>query len=280
VTNEKAFAGYLLYAYGVDGPLLRSGGEPSNISGFQSRGAEILPLRRSGGYEAEVKGNYNREGWLVGLGDDEWWRATNLRRDKADLYSIAHHEIGHALAFNGVNPRFRDARRDGAFRDDRLRVHLEKDKDPAVDSSDHFPGTIDPASLRGAFGNEYHGRVPRGRWLITRADLIAARAVGYHLRATSALAPLAFETDALPPATAGASYTASLHATGGIPAYHWQVIEGSLPPGLALDPFTGELLGTPERPGAFDLTIRVRDSEEQPRNAGPSRRLRLDIIKY
>ena len=106
VTNEEAYTGYRLYAYGIDSPLLRSGGEPSRLGGFQAQGGKALPLRRSGGYEAEVKGNYNRKGWLVGLGDAEWWRATNLGDVANDLYSIAHHEIGHALVFNPANSRF------------------------------------------------------------------------------------------------------------------------------------------------------------------------------
>ena len=106
VTNEAAYTGYRLYAYGIDSPLLRSGGEPSRLGGFQSQGGEALPIRRSGGYEAEVKGNYNRKGWLVGLGDPEWWKATNLGDVASDLDSIAHHEIGHALVFNPANTRF------------------------------------------------------------------------------------------------------------------------------------------------------------------------------
>ena len=41
------------------------------------------------------------------------------------------------------------------------------------------PGTVDPASRRGAFGHEYHGEMPHGRWLITKLDLLCARAVGF-----------------------------------------------------------------------------------------------------
>ena len=58
--------------------MLRSGGEPSRLGGFQSQAGKAMPIHRSGGFEAEVKGNYNRKCWLVGLSDTEWWRATNL----------------------------------------------------------------------------------------------------------------------------------------------------------------------------------------------------------
>ncbi len=37
VTNEKPYTGYLLYAYGIDSPLLRSGGEPSPWGALQSQ---------------------------------------------------------------------------------------------------------------------------------------------------------------------------------------------------------------------------------------------------
>ena len=200
VTNEKPYTGYLLHAYGIDSPLLRSGGEPSRWGGFQSQDGRSLPIRRSGGYEAEIKGNYNQKGWIVGLGDAEWWRATNLGDVENDLYSIAHHEIGHALVFNPGHLRFEVAKLRGRLRDERVSNYLGAE--PAIDQSDHLAGSIDPASLRGAFGNEYHGRMPRGRWLITKLDLLCALAIGYRLRATSAFAPLTLRTETLPEGSA------------------------------------------------------------------------------
>ena len=272
VANGEEYAGYLLHAYGIDGGLLRSGGEPSMRGGFQSRGGASLPIRRSGGLEVEVKGNYNRAGWLVGLADADWWKATNLGGVPNDLDSIVHHEIGHALAFNPANPR---VQRDAPLRDEALRAYLGAD--PRVDRSDHLAGVIDPASLRGAFGNEYHGRMPKGRWLITKLDLLCARAIGYPLRATSAFAPLTIAEEQLPGGAVTAPYPARLRASGGIPAYHWEVVAGSLPAGLALDSFSGEVRGTPEHAGAFAFTVRVRDYDE--REPGPTRAFRIEITR-
>jgi hypothetical protein len=276
VRNERGYTGYLLYAYGIDGAQVRSGGEPSRLGGFQRRGDTALPIRRSGGYEAEIKGNYNTKGWLVDLGDAEWWRSTNLGDVPNDLESIAHHEIGHALIFNPANTVFAAAKLLGRLSDDRLRAYLGSD--PKIDASDHLPGTIDPASLHGAFGNEYHGRTPYGRWQITKTDLLCARAVGYRMRETSAFAPVVLQTDSLPDATRAAPYTAKLRATGGIPFYHWEVTDGSLPEGLSLDPFTGELRGTPERPGTSEFTVRVRDYDVK--SIGVRRKLRLRIADH
>jgi hypothetical protein len=203
VANVHEYQGYLLYAYGIRNPLLpsgsaisrastllkrdsafrliRSGGEPSPYGGFQvSRGVK-KPIRRSGGLEIEVQGNYNTLGWVVTLSDGEWWKAANLGDAATDLYSIAHHEIGHALIFNPNNTLIK---RGEMLKDERVRAYLGSS--PALSQSDHLEGVIDPASLHGAFGNEYHGRMPRGRWLITKLDLLCASAIGYELRETSA----------------------------------------------------------------------------------------------
>jgi len=273
VTNEKPYAGYLLYAYGIDSPLLRSGGEPSRWGGLQSQAGRSLPIRRSGGYEAEIKGNYNRKDWIVDLGDTEWWRATNLGGVANDLYSIAHHEIGHALVFNPGHLRFGVEKLRGRLRDEQVRNYLGGE--PAIDRSDHLAGAIDPASLCGAFGNEYHGRMPRGRWLITKLDLLCAQAIGYKLRATSAFAPLTLRTETLPEAVVMHPYTAMLCAEGGLPGYDGAVLQGSLPDGVSLDSFSGELRGIPERLGVCEFTVRVRDSNEH--EPGRSRQCRLKV---
>ena len=125
VTNKEEYQGFLLYAYGIRNELVRSdsaipaawrslkrepavrpnsvGGEPSPYGGFQVAAGKAKAIRRSGGLEVQVQGNYNTLGWLVTLSDGDWWKAANLGDAAADLYSIAHHEIGHALIFNPNN---------------------------------------------------------------------------------------------------------------------------------------------------------------------------------
>jgi hypothetical protein len=53
-----------------------------------------------------------------------------------------------------------------------------------IDRSDHLDGVIDPESGQGAFGYEYHGNIPRERWIPTKLDLLYAQEVGYTLRRT------------------------------------------------------------------------------------------------
>jgi hypothetical protein len=64
----------------------------------------------------------------------------------------------------------------------------------------------------------------------------------------------------LPDATAGLPYTRSLSAAGGVPPYVWTVKTGSLPPGLALDPASNAITGTPSANGAFAFTLQVADA--------------------
>jgi hypothetical protein len=292
ITNAKEYKGYLLYAYGIRNELLnrdfpipagwrllrrdpaarsiRSGGEPSPYGEFQVSGGKVTPIRRSGGLEIEVQGNYNTRGWLVKLEDRDWWQATNQGDAQNDLYSIAHHEIGHALIFNPNNPM---VKRDDKLENEQVRAYLGKS--PVVSKSDHLEGVVDPVSLHGAFGNEYHGRMPRGLWLITKLDLLCARAVGYELRDTSAFRPLACSSESLPRGSVTALYSAYLQVTGGIPFYNWEIIAGALPDGLSLNSFTGEIRGTPRRAATSDFTVRVRDYSEN--GAGATRRVRLEI---
>ncbi len=270
VTNTQVYKGFLLYAYGIKSDLLRSGGEPSPFGEFQTSGDQSLPIRRSGGLEIEVQGNYNTRGWLASRSDDDWWKATNLRDVPNDLYSIAHHEIGHALIFNPNNRRIERGKK---IDSKRLRAYLGSD--PVLNNSDHLETVVDPASLRGAFGNEYHGNMPAGRWLITKLDLLCAEAIGYELRATTGFLPLAILTDQLPPATLGRNYSARIEAASGVPIYHWDIIKGVLPEGLGLDAFTGQISGVPKSHGTWDFTVRLRDYSDN--KAGQQRSFTLEV---
>jgi hypothetical protein len=255
ITNAAPYTGTLLYTYGINGPEHRSGGDPSSAGKPQIANGRALPLRRSGEVVVQIDGNFNTLGWAKPITDEQWWKATNLGVVQNDLYSVVHHEMGHALFFN---PTISSFRRDGKLRDSYLAGYYGSD--PTTDIHDHFPKTIDPESLRGVFGNEYNGRTPYGRWLITKFDLLAAHAVGYQLPRTAPFLPLKIETTSLPRAQVGKPYHASLAASGGIPFYDWQIAAGSsLPDGITLNRFTGEISGTAQRPGPYPLKVEVRD---------------------
>ncbi len=64
----------------------------------------------------------------------------------------------------------------------------------------------------------------------------------------------------LPAGTAGSSYSVTLAATGGTPPYTWAA--SGLPGGLALDPATGTISGTPSAGGNFQFGVTVSDTQK------------------
>ena len=104
----------------------------------------------------------------------------------------------------------------------------------------------------------------------------ATDAAGYQATAVLAIA-IAACTSCAPPPTGGATvtitnadlpngtvraaYTARLSASGGTPPYAWSIGAGTLPAGLALDPSTGTISGTPASAGWSNFfTIQAQDS--------------------
>ena len=90
----------------------------------------------------------------------------------------------------------------------------------------------------------------------------AGRTASLALTITVALAdvsvPLAHQT--LPAAVRGTPYSASVTAVGGTGSYGFAVTVGTLPDGLALNPQTGAITGTPTQVETRDFTITIVDS--------------------
>ncbi len=81
------------------------------------------------------------------------------------------------------------------------------------------------------------------------------------------ISPLAIATISLPNGTVGVPYSATLTATGGVSPYTWNTSSGNLPDGLALNPATGAISGTPTASGTENFAVTVKDSEETPETA-------------
>lgn len=81
---------------------------------------------------------------------------------------------------------------------------------------------------------------------------------------------VSISTAALSNGVVGAAYSDELTASGGDDVYVWAVSDGSLPEGLALDPATGVVSGTPSKDGAFSFTIKVTSGAKTPATAGMS----------
>jgi hypothetical protein len=93
----------------------------------------------------------------------------------------------------------------------------------------------------------------------TVADANSATASQAFTLAINFAALVVATASALPSGTAGAAYSQTLSAAGGVPPYQWQVTSGSLPPLLALSS-GGVIAGTPTTPGAWSFTVSVTDS--------------------
>jgi Putative Ig domain len=73
--------------------------------------------------------------------------------------------------------------------------------------------------------------------------------------------PLVIQTVSLPKAYIRAAFVAQLEARGGVPPFHWEVSDGSLPPGIFLNS-DGKLEGTASGAGEFFFTVKVIDSSK------------------
>jgi hypothetical protein len=71
--------------------------------------------------------------------------------------------------------------------------------------------------------------------------------------------PLKISTTTLPVAHPGKEYRETLSATGGSGERSWSLASGTLPRGLSLDSFSGDLAGYPVEEGSSTFTIKVTD---------------------
>lgn len=100
------------------------------------------------------------------------------------------------------------------------------------------------------------GRGARPRlWL---AALLAALLVACSGEIAAPGEPLRLLGDALPPAFLGEPYSQPVQAVGGLRPFTYQLADGALPPGLALD--AGSIRGTPVELGDYRFTVQVSDA--------------------
>jgi hypothetical protein len=82
----------------------------------------------------------------------------------------------------------------------------------------------------------------------------------------------------LPSGAVGTAYTIPLSSTGGTPPLSWSVVSGTLPVGLALNPSTGQISGTPTTAGTSTFTIRVQDSGTVPQSDQKQFSLAVNLV--
>jgi Putative Ig domain len=75
----------------------------------------------------------------------------------------------------------------------------------------------------------------------------------------SVLPALTVTSSSAPAATLGTSYSLALSAQGGSGTRTWSIASGQLPPGLALNPASGAISGSPSAAGVYGFRVRVSD---------------------
>ncbi|WP_405021653.1 putative Ig domain-containing protein (plasmid) [Kitasatospora sp. NBC_00070] len=125
-----------------------------------------------------------------------------------------------------------------------------------VTFTDNGDGTADLAGTPSA-GSE--GSYP---FTLTATNTVGSADQAFTLTVVTSGA-LAISTSALPDAQVDVPYSAAVAAGGGTPPYTWSITAAALPPGLSLDPATGDVTGTPSAPGSTALTFQVTDTDGQ-----------------
>ena len=88
---------------------------------------------------------------------------------------------------------------------------------------------------------------------------VAGTTAGPDLYLASSGQALTVLTGALAGEQQGIYDAQALQAAGGTPAYTWALASGSLPPGMSLDPDSGQISGIPTQAGAYLFTVAVTD---------------------
>jgi hypothetical protein len=87
---------------------------------------------------------------------------------------------------------------------------------------------------------------------------------------------LSISTSSLLDNYVGSAYSQNLMASGGLPPYNWQVVNGTLPAGLSLNANTGAITGSLSTVGSITFSVRVTDTG----NATAVKDLSITVFKF
>ena len=119
----------------------------------------------------------------------------------------------------------------------------------------------DPNYLHGV-GNHVAVTDPNGDtyYVDCAAQVVVGNYIGAQMAGFAAAAPLGL-IDHLQDGEFNALYTPRTVIVGGNTPFDITITDGNLPPGLAIDPPSGVLMGTPTAGGSFGFTVHVTDAD-------------------
>jgi hypothetical protein len=264
-TNSVAYKGYYLFAYGNSnaGPCVCSTGFP-NRDLLQTKNGVEVPIFRIGGLHLNLLGQAFETpptGWEVLSPYENWTQQDYIG---TDMYTLAQHEIGHAMVFEN-SPLFLEAQQRLGFTSPALTAYYPDEVVPLFPNSlSHVIGVLDPASQVPPYGGGVDEEVmPIGRPLVTKLDILIMESVGYPIRDNGVTRPLSLSADQSFNGTLDSTFQVQLTGNGGIPVYHYEMTAGVLPMGITFDVKTGMLSGAAKEIGEFPVTFQVKDYDER-----------------
>lgn len=270
VENDKPFRGLWIFMRSFGGPY--STGYPSANGRHHTIDGKTLPgpLHRSGALLFHVD---KAKPIVASIKDRDWYRADPHK--VTDLYSICMHEFGHAIVYASQCVRM-NRYKEGGFRTAHRVIDYQGVPVP-LDDSYHIPADRQFWDRISGQNGGWDSVFPVRRWMITKLALLHAAEAGWPLREIGPFLPAEIVTKRLPPARRGSPYTARVQANGGgVPFYHWSVLNGALPQGLTIDTFTGTIAGTPlDASESRTFTVELKDYD--PRSTPKTAVLRIDV---
>ncbi|WP_433003567.1 Ig domain-containing protein [Kribbella sp. CA-294648] len=258
-TNNAAYNGMYVHFRGIQRPY--STGFPSTNGRYHTRNGVRVPGPIHRSIATILEYDEASKTLFTSLADEDWYK-TDIGGSVLDVHGLMMHEFGHGVAFSSQWDGMRNYVGNGGANDPEVTNY--QGRVVPLDSSYHVPGT-EPYwdRLSGQSGGWSH-YFPTRRWMLTKLALLIAENAGWTLNRnlTPFLKPEIITTN-LPAATPGQAYQQTLKAKGGVPFYDWRVTNGSLPPGLSLDRFTGAISGTPNTAGSYSFTVELRDYDPQ-----------------
>ena len=164
------------------------------------------------------------------------------------FYSVMKHELLHVLAYEPGHPKWQ------AFIDNGNCIN-----DPDVMN---FTGECTPLTdVSHAWAPQLHTRnFNQGVELIDKFEMLVMQAIGWKLRETTPFVRIEILDTELPEANVDGAYFHKIALKGGVGPYNF-VVNNSLPAGLNINSFTGELSGTPTQAGIYTIDLTVFDND-------------------